>query len=130
VSSANVELARRGFDALRRGDLAAVAAILDEDIKWHGGDPLSENACCNRAEALAWLRRPERVGPGELVEMIDAGERVVAVLRPPAGGGEPAPPLRAAVATFRGGKVVEIRGYDSPAAALSAVGLEPLEPFE
>ncbi len=107
-----------------------MAALLDENVKWHWGDPLAEGACRNRAQALAWLRRPERSGPGELVEMIDAGERVVVVLRPPVGDGEQAP-LRAAVASFHDGKVVEIRGYDSPAAALSAVGrVAPLQPLE
>lgn len=41
-----------GFEALKQGDFGAVEALLDENVKWHRGDPGSEAACHNRTEAL------------------------------------------------------------------------------
>jgi len=36
VAQANVELARRGFEALFRGDLDVVGGLLDPDLNRHG----------------------------------------------------------------------------------------------
>ena len=38
MSESNATLARAGFEAAQRGDLDAIAALLDPDVKWHGGD--------------------------------------------------------------------------------------------
>lgn len=123
MSTANIELVRRGFDALRRGDLSAANALLDENVKWHWGDPTAEGACRNRQEALAFMRRPDRPGPGQLVDTIDAGDRVVVILQPPPVDGHPQP-LRAQITTFRDGKVVEMVGYPTVEGALAAAGVE------
>lgn len=122
MSSTNIELARRGYEALRRGDLTEAEALLDENVKWYFGDPDSEGACHNRTQAVAFLRRPERGDPGDLVDMIDAGDRVVVILQPHSPDGEPEP-LRAQITTFRDGKVVEMVGYPSVEAALEAAGV-------
>src|SRR5579884_3276401 len=106
----NVELARRGYEALKHGDLDKIAALLDEDVKWHMGDPTAEFACRNREQALAWIRRPERGGPGELVDIIDGGDRVVVITQPPPVDGETSP-LHGQITTFRDGKVIEMVGY-------------------
>ncbi len=58
MSTGNLELARRGFDAIKRGDLSVAAELLDEDVKWHWGDPDAEGACRSRQEALAFMARP------------------------------------------------------------------------
>jgi ketosteroid isomerase-like protein len=123
MPSSNVELARLGFEALSAGDLTAIAELLDEDVKWHWGDPTAVGACRNREQAMAFIRRPERRGPGELIDLIDAGDRVVVILRPPPADGEPSP-LRAQITTFRDGKVVEMVGYPTVEAALAAAGVE------
>jgi ketosteroid isomerase-like protein len=123
MSSENVELARRGYEAIKRGDLAEVRELLDEDVKWHAGDPLAEGACRNREEALAFMRRPERRGPGELIDVIDAGDRIVVILQPPPLDGEPAP-MRAQITTFRDGKVIEMAGCPTVEAALAVAGVE------
>ncbi len=123
MSSTNVELARRGFEAIKRGDLTEIGELLDEEVKWHWGDPMAEGACRNRTEALAFMGRPERRGPGELIDVIDAGNRVVVILQPPAIGGEPAS-VRAQITTFRNGKVVEMRGYPTVESAFAAAGVE------
>ncbi len=119
----NVALARRGYEAFRRGDLTELGELLDENVKWHAGDPRAEDACHNRAQALTYMRRGERRGPGELIDVIDAGDRVVVILQPPPIDGEPAP-LRAQITTFRDGKAIEMAGYPTVDAALDAAGVE------
>ena len=123
MTSANVELARRGFEALKLGDLSEAEALLDENVKWHMGDPDSVGACHNRTQALAYMRRPERRGPGELVDVIDAGDRVVVITQPPPSGPEPEP-LHAQITTFRDGKVIEMVGYETVEEALAAAGVD------
>jgi hypothetical protein len=51
--------------------------MLDPDVKWHGGDPSS--GCQNREQTLEFIRRAR--ARGEAVEFLDAGEKVVAILR-------------------------------------------------
>ena len=123
MSKSNVELARRGYDALTRGDLDVIADMLDENVKWHWGDPMADGACRSRSEALAYVQRPQRRGPGELVDMIDAGDRVVVITRRITENDEPAP-LHAQITTFRDGKVIEMVGYPTVNAALAAAGIE------
>lgn len=97
-----------------RGDLTAIEGILDPDVKWHGGDPGS--GCQNKDEALNFMR--QALGSGfeaELVDVVDAGDQVVVVLRP-AGQDEP----RANLTTFKNGKVVEMVAFESPEDALAA----------
>ncbi len=119
----NVELARRGFEAALRGDFEVIANLLDPAVKWHAGDPDAQYACRNREEALRFMRRAERRGPGELLDAIPAGDKVVLITRPkPDGSGPPA--TTANVTTFRGGKVVEMVHYPNYRDALAAAGVE------
>jgi ketosteroid isomerase-like protein len=117
MSKSNVELARRG------GDLDAIRELLDPAVRWHGGDPSAPGACRDREQALQFMRQARlRRRPGELVDVVDAGDKVVLILRPsPDGTGPPA--TAANVATFREGKVVEMVHYPDPADALAAVGV-------
>lgn len=123
MSATNLELARRGYEAMKRGDLVEVGELLAEDVKWHWGDPMAQGACRSREQALAFMRRPERRGPGELIDLIEAGDRVVVILQPTPIDGEPAP-VRAQITTFRDGKVIEMEGYPTVDAALAAAGVE------
>src|ERR1700733_1370528 len=105
MTDTNVEVARRGYEAIVRGDLDAIRELLDPDVKWHAGNP--SDGCQNRKQALEWMRRAQarRGGPPvELIEIVDAGDKVVVIMRPPADGDEPAAPV-ANVTTFRDGKV-------------------------
>jgi ketosteroid isomerase-like protein len=122
MSESNVELARRGYEAAIRGDFDAIAELLDPEVKWHAGDPDAEFACRNREQALAFMQRAGRRSIGQLVDVIDAGERVVVIMRPSAENDEPVAPV-ANVTTFRNGKVVEMVHYPSAADAVAAVGV-------
>jgi len=120
VVATNVELARRGFEAVLAGDFDAIGALLDSDVKWHGGDPSAPGSCQNRVEALEFMRRARSNGPlGELVDVVGFGDKVVVILRPPQpAGGEAS--LVANLTTFRNGKVIEMVHYPNPDDALAA----------
>jgi ketosteroid isomerase-like protein len=120
VSEANLETARLGYEAIARGDFAVVAEVLAPDVKWHGGDEHAKGACRSREQVLEFMRQAyRRGGIGELIDVIDAGDQVVVVLRPQPDHGEDVE-LRANLTTFRDGKVVEMVHYPSPALALAA----------
>jgi hypothetical protein len=112
-----------GAATRRLADLTEVGGLLDEHVKWHAGDPMAEGACRNRWQALAFMRRPERGDPGELIDVIDAGDRIVVILQPPPIDGVP-PPMRAQNTTFRDGKVIEMAGYPTVETALTESGVK------
>lgn len=119
----NVELARRGYEAARRGDLEAIREFLAPDVKWHGGDPSAPGACHSREQAIEYMRQARsRRGLGELIDIVDAGERVVVIMRVPSKEDEPAA-FSANLTTFRDGKAIEMVQYPSPEDALAAAGL-------
>jgi ketosteroid isomerase-like protein len=124
MSEANVELARQGYEAALRGDLEKIAGMLAADVSWHGGDPSAPEACKNRSEVLEVMRRAAgRSDIGELVDVVDAGEKVVVIMRPRTSvDGEPAG-LIANLTTFRDGLVVEMVHYQNPEDALAAAGI-------
>jgi ketosteroid isomerase-like protein len=123
VTETNVELARHGFEAALRGDLDAIRELLDTDVKWHGGDPSAPGSCHNREQALEFMcRARSRRRVGELVDVVDAGDKVVVIMRPPSEEGEQAT-LSANLTTFRDGKVVEMVHYPKPEDALAAAGV-------
>ena len=120
VTESNAEIARRGFEAAVRGDLDVVREFLDPDVKWHGGDPGAPGACQNREQALAFMRQAQaRLGVGALVEIVDAGDKVVVILRPKSRDGEPVR-LVANLTTFRDGKAIEMVHYPDPRDAIAA----------
>jgi ketosteroid isomerase-like protein len=123
MSMTNAELARRGWEAALRGDLDVVAGMLDPQVKWHGGDPAAPGACQNRDQAVAFMGRRRAGQPlPELVEVRDAGDKVVVILRRTATEGAQSQ-LVANLTSFRDGKVVEMIHYEDPADALAAAGL-------
>jgi ketosteroid isomerase-like protein len=122
MSDSNVELARGGYEAIMRGDLDVVRELLDPDVKWHAGDP--SIGCQDRKQALGWMRQNwmrRGAPPGEVVEMLDAGNKVVVIIRRTGDDGEPE--LVANLTTFRDGKVTEMVHYPNPDDARAAAGL-------
>lgn len=121
MGETNAELVRRGYEAAMRGDLDEIAGLLAPDVKWHGGDPSDPGACHNRGEALEFMRRARgRSALGELVDVVEAGEKVVVIIR---SGGDEGTGLTANLTTFRRGRVVEMVHYPNPEDALAAAGV-------
>jgi ketosteroid isomerase-like protein len=119
MSMTNVELARWGFAAVARGDLDAVREFLDPEVKWHGGDSTAIGTCPNRDQALRFMRQASlRVRDRELVDVIDAGDKVVVLIRSTDEDGQSE--LGANVTTFRDGRVIEMVHYPDPDDALAA----------
>jgi ketosteroid isomerase-like protein len=119
----NVEMARHGYQAALRGDLDAIREMLDPAVRWHGGDPSAPGACRNREQALLFMRQAwVRQGPGELIDVVDAGDKGVLMMRPASDETGPADTV-ANVTTFRDGKVVEMVHYPDPRDALAAAGV-------
>jgi ketosteroid isomerase-like protein len=108
------ELVRRGFDAVLRGDVDAVADLLDPNVKWHGGDPTAPGSCQNREQALRFMRGLHTTG--QLADVVEVGDKVVVVIDRTDGE------RVANVTTFRDGKVVEMVHYECADDALAAVG--------
>ena len=123
MAESNVEAARRGFDAALRGDLDTIGALLDPEVKWHGGDPSAPGSCHNRAEALTFMRQSDLIRGGrvELVDVVGVGDKVVVIMRPLSNDEEP-PPVVANLTTFSDGKVVEMVHYPNADDALAAAG--------
>jgi ketosteroid isomerase-like protein len=130
VSRENVEIVRRGYEANARGDLEAALAALAPEIEIHDHD-IPDAGEYRGPEGLlrwqadwecsweSWRQEPE--------DFIDAGDRVVAVLRIYAKGrhsGVDVERLDGAVWTLRGGKAVRLDYYGSKEEALRSVGLE------
>jgi ketosteroid isomerase-like protein len=123
--TSNADIARRGYEAVRRGDVDAIRDFLAPDVKWHGGDPSAEGACRNRDEALNFMRQAGRRRPiGELVDVIEApDDRVVVIMRRPSQNEGEEPELVANLTTFRDGKAVEMVHFPDAADALAAAGV-------
>lgn len=122
MTASNVELARRGFEAFLNGDLDAVRDFLDPDVRWHGGDPSADGACHGREQALEFMRRARsRRRIGELIDVVDGGDQVVVIMRPPSDDGKPVA-LIANLTTFRDGRAIEMVHYPDPQDALTAAG--------
>jgi ketosteroid isomerase-like protein len=117
----NVELARRGFEAAVRGDFDAIGALLDAEVKWHGGDPAAPGSCASRGQALEFMRRARSRGRlGRLVDVVGVGDKVVVIMEPGSGRAGESAPVVANLTTFRGGKVVEMVHYPNPEDAFTA----------
>jgi ketosteroid isomerase-like protein len=136
VSREDVEIVRRVYEAVGRGDKAAVLALYDPDVEVdgsrlpesklggpgtvvHGHDGLRT---MTRGWADAWESFEDRCD-----ELIDAGEHVISVVtrrgRGRASGAEASAP-RAGVWTIRHGKVVRVVWFSSAEEALASAGLE------
>ena len=131
MSQENVEIVRRLYDALARGDTATVLALFDPQVvvvnfagapetrPYVGHDGLGEWAQSTR-DAMGDFRI-------EADEMLDVDEnRVVVVGRVFGRGptsGLPVEVHLSTVITLRGGKIVRTHSYRTKADALEAVGL-------
>ena len=118
-------LVRRAWEAFARGDVDAAVAALDPQVRWHGaGDPGSEGACHDRQDAEAFMRGLLADGvTAELLEVHEAGDRIVALVqkRQPAGEDDQPPP-HGELITVRDGRITEILSYPTLEEARAAAG--------
>ena len=136
MSQGNAELLRRLFEAVARRDAGTVLALYHPDIDWDGtrsrwGEVMPGEA---RWRGHDGLRRFFRMYyemwedlQDEPVEMIEAGEHVVAIVNSRARGRASGAVVEwgehASVWTFRDGKVIRVVWLPTRAEALEMAGL-------
>jgi ketosteroid isomerase-like protein len=131
MSQENVEMVRRGFDAVRRGDREGVERVFDADAVWHNTREFPGPATCVGPQAIVdfWatlLDSFEEDGRLDIERVVDGGETVVMSMHSVVRGKASGAPLdlRWAVAfTVRGGRVSRADVYGSWEKALQAVRL-------
>jgi ketosteroid isomerase-like protein len=127
---ATERIARQVSAALAAADLAAFSELLDPDVRWGPpGDPAPP--CQSRDQVLAWYRRGREAGVRARVsETVVRGDQILIGLKV---AGNRAADARSGeaerwqVLTVRGGRVVDIVGFDErgEAAARAGLGTDP-----
>ena len=127
MSQENVEILKRAFDAINRGDTDGWAAPLHPDVHWQAG-PGSEirgrdKLVSHLLDILStwddYMETPE--------QFLDLGDDVVVLVRVEARlarTGTPFLERHGEVHTFRDGHIVKLVQYESYEAALKAVSFE------
>jgi len=132
MSEENVEIVRRALEAWGRGDPKAVADLLDPDVEWSMPPNIPEaGTYTGRDEVLRrleeFLEAWDDLGV-TVEELVDAGDRVVALVRYSGRGRESGIEIGgmttdAQVWTVRNGKALRVELYGGTAEALQAAGL-------
>jgi ketosteroid isomerase-like protein len=134
VSEENVDVVRRLYAAIDRGDTEAVLALYDPDVEWHFARSPFRNLVRHDVyrgrEALrdfireryedAWVSITDEVD-----DLIDADEHVISIIKTRGRGrasGAPAELTHAGVWTIQDGRIVRVE-WMSRAEALEAAGL-------
>jgi ketosteroid isomerase-like protein len=134
VPAANVELARRAFEAIGTGGLAAALDFLDPEIEFEPPDEALEQRGTFKGHAAVRERWDLLLDPFDDVrmdveELIEADdETVLVVFRIHARGkasGAPVEMRLAHLVTVRDGKAVRMKAYLDVDEAKRAVQLEP-----
>jgi ketosteroid isomerase-like protein len=135
MSRENVEIVRRVYDAIARGDTATVMAAYDPEVEWEFtrspfGPLLKQDVYRGHDGIRAHTRERYEEAWAEvedhLDEVIDAGSQVITVLTARGRGrisGAEVTGTHAGVWTFRGGKIVRVEWVGTRDEALEAVGL-------
>jgi ketosteroid isomerase-like protein len=114
---------RAAYDAIRAGDPAPLALLMDENIRWIGdesrGDPPPE--CKSRDEALAVLKQMAGRIPSRDAEKIAISrDRILAVARWEEGQGPPGRDGVYNLLTMSDGQIVQMEDFFDRAAAEQA----------
>ena len=132
MSQENVEIARRSLALLSQGDEAAWDEMPPEFVFDFSRRLIDPVVLRGRDEMRAWMERERQMSEGghvgfEPKELIDAGDKVLALVRVSARGKASGVPVEAhvwAVYRFSDGKLVEWTYFgDDRAAAFEAAGL-------
>jgi ketosteroid isomerase-like protein len=127
MPSADVDALRRGYEALNRGDLSGVRALLHPDIEWEEGPGAPEAGVHHGREAFeaflrAWLESFDdfRIEPEDVIER---GDRLIALVRQSGTGRASGIEVEARIAhvwTVTDGYAVRWQSYASQEEALAA----------
>ena len=123
----------RGFnDALDRGDVAGMVAFLDPQVEWRAPESVPWGGTFRGHEGFREFLGKVLEQPAEfrreMLEYLDAGERVVVLLRQmgrPRGGDTEYDVPEVHVWTVRDGKIVDFEGSFDTATVLRALHLQP-----
>ncbi len=132
MSSENVELIRRAYEAYAGGDLDTMLRFIDPDVEWTYLDPnLSQpepQVCRGRHEVENVLRLWNEQGlKATLEEVAGTGERVMVGVRAPGSGayyGRPGQDRSYTVLTVRDDRIVAMRDCRDRQDALEVAGFE------
>jgi ketosteroid isomerase-like protein len=119
-------IAQQVHVALEAEDLSAFSDLLDPDVHW-GAPGARRPACQNRNQVLAWYERGRGSGTrAHVTEVVVLGDRLLVGLT--VRGSEAArerggAALRWQVLTVRGGRVVDIVGFDDRTDAVAHAGV-------
>jgi hypothetical protein len=118
-------LAAQVVAAWQAGDLAAVSALLDPQVRWGApGDP--SPPCQTREQVLSWYRRGRGSGArATVVRTAICGDRILLALTVTGRGAASPPQDRWQVLTVRDGLITEIVGFDTGDEAARWAGLAP-----
>jgi ketosteroid isomerase-like protein len=132
VTDADVETLRRGYEALNRGDLSLVLALLDEDIEWHEPAPSPEAGSYRGRDSFERFLRgwrdsfdDFRVEPEQVAQR---GDRLIAIVKQTGRGrasGVVVEVRLAHVWTVRDGRAVRWEAVGDPGEALT--GRDPAQ---
>src|SRR5436190_24008437 len=128
MSQKNVEVFKRAFDAINRGDAEALLSELDPEVEWHGAILIAmggkQTMYRGHEGVREWLRDLYETLSEfqiEYPEIRDLGDRAVAIGhvrgRGRGSGAEIESP-HGAVAEFKNGKALRLRTYLDPKEAL------------
>jgi ketosteroid isomerase-like protein len=131
MSANNLEMLRQALPESAPANVDALFAILDENVEWDyvGAFPEGMTTYHGPSEVREFLRQWAEAFEDfgfQAEEAIDAGDAVVVRLHQWGRGKETGAPVESRtwqVFTFREGKVVHCRGYESKTEALEAAGL-------
>jgi ketosteroid isomerase-like protein len=130
MSQENVDLVRRGHEALRVGGEEAALAYFDRDIDLSPVEELPGVESYHGHDGVRRYFEVTRDAFGDFgwepLELVDFGDHVLAVTRFRAEGRDSGVPVEAViynVFTVRDGRVVRVRGALDRGRALSAAGL-------
>ena len=114
------QLVRETYDALSRGDVDVLSAVLTPDARWRAVEDGPWN-CENRETILTVMVEQGIGGAGAVEDVFDVGERAVVAFRPREHDPDAWPlddGIRYVVLSFRDGLIAEIKGCANRAVAL------------